>query len=61
MDNSNILIQKAERDEYLKQRNSGMIKFGVKYIVTLTVTTKNNVEDNVVIFVKGKVLMQSQF
>lgn len=36
-----------------------MTKFGVKYVVTLTVTTKNNMEDNVVIFVKGKGLMQS--
>lgn len=59
MDNSSILIQKAERDEYLKQCNSRMTKFGVKYVVTLTVTTKNNMEDNVVIFVKGKGLMQS--
>lgn len=34
-----------------------MTKFGVKYIVTLTDTTKNNMEDDVEGFVKGKGLI----
>lgn len=39
----------------------GMPKFGVKYIVTLTDTTKNNMEDDVVGFVKGKGLISLNF